>query len=125
LAEIVEALRGALLVLAGNSEIGARNKMNLALMCAPFSKSVCASKPTAFPYFSDLAMAVHYVSNLVRANWGQRAVLNQLTLNMLQLAYLSRERMAALTALLSLAGHCSEALRAHLDRWRCIAVALC
>jgi hypothetical protein len=49
--------------------------------------------------------------------------LNQLTLNLLQLACLSGERMAALTALLSLAGHCSEALRADLDAWRLLAVA--
>jgi hypothetical protein len=115
LAQVVEGLRSALLVLAGNSEIRARNKMNLALMCAPFPKSVCASKPTAFPYFSDFAMAVHYVSNLVRTNWGQRAVLNQLTLNLLQLPSLSGKRMAALAALLSLASHCSKALGAYLD----------
>ena len=50
--------------------------------------------------------------------------LNQLPINLLQLAYLSGERMAALTALLSLVGHCSEALRAHLDRWRLVAVTL-
>jgi hypothetical protein len=49
--------------------------------------------------------------------------LHQLTLNLLQLAYISSERMPALTALLSLAGHCSEALRAHLDAGRCVAVA--
>ncbi len=50
--------------------------------------------------------------------------LNQLTLNLLQLSYISGKGMAALTALLSLAGHCSKALRAHLDRWRCAAITL-
>jgi hypothetical protein len=50
--------------------------------------------------------------------------LNQLPLNLLQLAYLSGERMAALTALLSLASHCSEALGAYLHRWRLLPVAL-
>jgi hypothetical protein len=44
--------------------------------------------------------------------------LNQLPLNLLQLAHLSGKGMAALTALLSLAGHCSEALGAHFHRWR-------
>jgi hypothetical protein len=50
--------------------------------------------------------------------------LNQLTINLLQLSYLSGERMAAFTALLSLAGHCSETLRAHLHAGGGGAVAL-
>jgi hypothetical protein len=50
--------------------------------------------------------------------------LHQLSLNLLQLSCLSGERMVALTALLGLAGHCSEALRAYLDAGRCLAVAL-
>jgi hypothetical protein len=50
--------------------------------------------------------------------------LYQLTLNLLQLAYLSGKCMAALTALLSLASHCSEALGAYLDAGGCGAVTL-
>jgi hypothetical protein len=50
--------------------------------------------------------------------------LYQLPINLLQLPSLSRKRMPTLTALLSLAGHCCEALRAYLHRWRLLPVAL-
>jgi hypothetical protein len=50
--------------------------------------------------------------------------LYQLTLHLLQLPSLSNKRMAAFTALLSLAGHCSEALRAYLDAGRLLRLPL-